>query len=71
MSGPEGSSIKNVRLCVVAFLKENKMTDIEYMKIAFNEALKAYKEDEVPVGAIIVKDNVIISQAYNLKEKSN
>ncbi len=69
MSGPEGSSIKNVRLCVVAFLKENKMTDIEYMKIAFNEALKAYKEDEVPVGAIIVKDNVIISQAYNLKEK--
>ena len=32
---------------------------------------KAIKEDEVPVGAIIVKDNKIISKAYNKTNKSN
>lgn len=44
--------------------------DIEYMKIAYNEALKALKLDEVPIGAIIVRDDEIIAKAYNLKETS-
>lgn len=47
------------------------MEDIEYMKIAYNEALKAYKKDEVPIGAIIVKDGEIIAKAHNLKEQYN
>ncbi len=38
------------------------------MKQALKEAEKALKKLEVPVGAIIVKDNRIISRAYNLKE---
>ena len=38
------------------------------MKQALKEAEKALKKLEVPVGAIIVKDNKIISRAYNLKE---
>ena len=41
-----------------------------YMNIAIKEALKAYKNKEVPVGAVIVKNNKIISKAYNKKEKS-
>ena len=41
----------------------------KYMKIAFKEALKAYDKDDVPVGAIIVKDNKIIARAHNNKEK--
>lgn len=44
--------------------------DLEYMRIAYNEALKALKLDEVPIGAIIVKDDEIIAKAYNLKETS-
>ena len=32
---------------------------------------KAIQEDEVPVGAIIVKDNKIISKAYNKVKKTN
>lgn len=40
-----------------------------YMKIALKLAKKALKHGEVPVGAIIVKDNKIISKAYNKKEK--
>ena len=35
--------------------------DLEYMRIAYNEALKALKLDEVPIGAIIVKDDEIIA----------
>ena len=40
----------------------------KYMKQAIKQAQKAFDRDEVPVGAIIVKDNKIISRAYNLKE---
>ena len=42
-----------------------------YMKIALNEAKKAYKNGDVPIGAIIVKNNKIIAKAYNKKEKDN
>ena len=42
--------------------------DYYYMNLAYKEALKALAIDEVPVGAIIVKDNKIISKAYNKKE---
>lgn len=38
------------------------------MNAAFKEAKKAYKKNEVPVGAVIVKDDKIISRAHNLRE---
>lgn len=41
------------------------------MKIALQQAQKAYELGEVPVGAVIVKDGQVISKAYNLKEKTN
>ena len=40
----------------------------KFMKEALKEAKKALEKDEVPVGAVIVKDGKIISRAYNLKE---
>ena len=43
----------------------------KYMNIALIEAKKAYKRNEVPIGCIIVKNNKIISKAYNKKEKTN
>lgn len=43
----------------------------EYMMEAYKEAKKAYKKFEVPVGAIIVKDGIIIARAHNLREKKN
>ena len=46
-------------------------TDNFYMKQAYKEALKALKIDEVPIGAIIVKDDKIIARAHNKKEHSN
>ena len=39
-----------------------------YMKEALKEAKKAYRKKEIPVGAIIVKNNEIIAKAHNLKE---
>ncbi len=42
-----------------------------YMKEALKEAKKAYKKGEVPVGAVIVKENEIIARAHNLKEVKN
>jgi len=39
-----------------------------YMNLAIKEAKKALKYNEVPVGAIIVKNGRIISKAHNKKE---
>ena len=41
----------------------------KYMKMAIEEAKKAFSIGEVPVGAVIVKDDIIIAKAYNKKEK--
>ena len=38
--------------------------------MAYKEALKALKHDEVPVGAVIVLNDKIIARAYNKKETS-
>ena len=35
------------------------------------EARKAFEEDEVPVGCVIVKDGKIVARAHNRKEKKN
>ena len=40
-----------------------------FMQEALKEARKAYKKLEIPVGAIIVKDNKIIAKAHNMKEE--
>ena len=46
-------------------------SDEHFMKEAFKEAQKAFDEDEVPVGAIIVCDNKIIARAHNMTERLN
>ena len=44
--------------------------DEKFMKAALREAKKAAAEDEVPVGAVVVKDQKIIARAHNKKEKN-
>ncbi len=44
--------------------------DEKYMALALNEAKKALKEDEVPVGCVIVKNNKVIARAYNRREST-
>lgn len=38
---------------------------LRFMNLAYQEALKAFDEGEVPVGAVIVKDTRIIGRGYN------
>ena len=60
-------------MCIFAHKTRNKMEeqnkkDEEYMKKALLEAQRAFDEDEIPVGAIIVCNDRIISRAHNLTE---
>ncbi len=41
----------------------------KFMLQAFKLAEQAYNEDEVPVGAIVVRDNHIIGKGYNQTER--
>ena len=41
----------------------------DYIDIAYQEALISYNNNEVPVGAVIVKNNKIIAKAHNLSYK--
>ncbi len=45
--------------------------DEYFMDIALNEALTAFDEGEVPVGAVVVADGRIIARAHNLTERLN
>lgn len=41
----------------------------KFMIMAINEAKKAEKMGEVPIGAVIVKNGKVLAKAYNKKEK--
>ncbi len=45
-----------------------EIQDIFFMKEAFKEAKKAYEKEEVPVGAVLVKNGQIIARGYNQVE---
>ncbi len=47
--------------------KHDKMHE-QFMNKAYIEAVKAYKKNEAPVGAVIVKDGEIISRGHNERE---
>ena len=43
----------------------------KFMQIALVEARKAYAIDEVPIGAIVVRNGEVIAKAHNTKNKHN
>ena len=43
-------------------------SDEHFMKQALKEAEKAYEAGEIPVGAVIVSNNVIVARAHNQTE---
>ena len=47
------------------------MNDEYYMNLAIKEAKKALNKNEVPIGAVLVKNNQIIAKGHNLKETHN
>ncbi|MBR3050036.1 MAG: tRNA adenosine(34) deaminase TadA [Selenomonadaceae bacterium] len=48
------------------------MTDKNFMSLALEEALRAYQENEVPIGAVLVDgDGILISREHNRIEQLN
>lgn len=46
------------------------MTDRDFMRLALDEARMAYKEGEVPIGAVLIdEDGILISRAHNQIEQ--
>jgi tRNA(adenine34) deaminase len=45
--------------------------DEKWMQIAIKEAIKAEKDGEVPVGAVLVKDDLVIAKAHNQPISTN
>jgi len=49
----------------------NKYPDEYWMKFAIDEARSAFQENEVPIGAILVKNNKLITSAHNRTNAAN
>ena len=44
-------------------------TDVRYMREALREARRAFDEDEVPIGAVVVADDHVLGRGYNRIER--
>ena len=49
----------------------NSDLNIKWMNEAYSLAIKSYKCDEIPIGAVVVQDNQIIGRGHNEVEKLN
>ena len=47
------------------------MVDERWMRLALEEANKAFLKDEVPIGAIAIVGDEVIARAHNLKETNH
>jgi tRNA(adenine34) deaminase len=47
------------------------MTDEYFMKQALKEAVIAYEEGEIPVGAVVVIEGKLVARGHNMTEKLN
>ena len=45
-----------------------KNDHVKWMKAAFREAEKAFEQDEVPIGAVVVQNGKIIGRGYNQRK---
>ena len=46
------------------------MINEHFMRLALKQAQVSYKKDEVPIGAVVVKDGVVIARAHNTRNAS-
>lgn len=49
-------------------MEEQQQIDEKFMRQALNEAERAFKEQEVPIGAVVVTGDRIIGRGHNLVE---
>ena len=46
------------------------MTHEHFMRLALKQAQISYKDDEVPIGAVVVKDGKVIARAHNTRNRT-
>jgi tRNA(adenine34) deaminase len=71
MCNPIDSASISLRRIKRNFFIGQMRTDNDFMKIALEEAQKAYNCGEVPVGAVLVQEGNILAQAHNSPIKNN
>lgn len=49
-------------------MKISRQEDEKFMRLALNEAQKAFDEQEVPIGAVVVADGAVVGRGHNLVE---
>lgn len=49
-------------------MEESRLTDEKFMRQALDEAQKALKQQEVPIGAVVVCEGRVIGRGHNLVE---
>ena len=47
------------------------LNDEYFMRIALSEAKKAFDEDEIPIGAVIVANKTVIAKTHNMTQRLN
>lgn len=52
-------------------IDEPVIPDEHWMRLAFDQAERAYEAGEVPVGAVIVQGHFVVAEAYNQRETLN
>lgn len=45
--------------------------DVFFMSLAYNQAIDAWRQDEVPIGAVIIRDGEVIAAAHNTVESAH
>jgi tRNA(adenine34) deaminase len=45
------------------------MDDIHFMRLALDEALRALEHNDVPIGAVVVRDGAVIGAGHNCRER--
>ena len=53
-------------VCTVFIMEKEK-----YMMLAYKEAEKAFEEDEVPIGCVIIRNDKVIARAHNRKVRKD
>lgn len=67
----KGNTMKDITSEDITKKIIDEKSHVLFMQQAIEQAILAKKKDEVPVGAIIVRDGKIIAKAHNLKEKKS
>lgn len=49
-------------------MKSDGENHVHFMRLALKEAEEAFKKGEIPVGAVLVKEDTILTCAHNLRE---